>query len=292
MPFLELKKLKLKTVLQTYKKRIDQFISDEFSESETENKLKEASLHALEGAGKRFRPSITLIVAELLQSPSEVLYPALAIELFHTASLIADDLPCMDNDPIRRDKPSLHFAFGEDVALLTSYALIGEGYQCIFKNKEALKGKLVNLDERTFIALSMLAKSNSFQGAPSGQYLDLFPGDLTKEKLDLILYRKTVLFFETAFAFGWLFGGGDLSKLPIVKNASYNFGMAFQIYDDFCDLKQDREKEKKVSYPIYLGEEQGRVYLEEHLKNCKKSLQELGLYKSHFKELLEFLAVC
>ena len=90
MPFLELKKLKLKTVLQTYKKRIDQFISDEFSESETENKLKEASLHALEGAGKRFRPSITLIVAELLQSPSEVLYPALAIELFQTASLIAD----------------------------------------------------------------------------------------------------------------------------------------------------------------------------------------------------------
>ena len=292
MPFLELKKLKLKTVLQKYKLQIDEFILREFSENESQNKLKEAGLYALKGAGKRFRPSITLIVAELLELNPEVLYAALAVELFHTASLIADDLPAMDNDSVRRNKPSLHVAVGEDVALLTSYALIGEGYQCIFKNKEALKGKLPDLDKRTFIALSMLAKSNGLEGAPSGQYLDLSPGSLNKEKLDLILYRKTVLFFETAFAFGWLFGGGDLSKMPLIKKASYHFGMAFQIYDDFCDLKQDGEKDKKVSYPLHLGVEKSRLYLEEHLKACKESLQELGLYKQHFKELLEFLALC
>lgn len=291
MSSLKEKKLELKSLLAKYKLQIDDFIQKEFSINANENKLKEAALYALEGSGKRFRPCITLIVAELLGNDLEALYAALAIELFHTASLIADDLPSMDNDEIRRNRLSLHKVFGEDVTLLTSFALIGEGYQCIFKNKKVLKGKLCDLDQRAFMALSLLAQNNGFEGAPSGQYLDLHPFNLNQEKLDLILYRKTVLFFETAFALGWLFGGGDLSLFPTVNKASYHFGMAFQIYDDFCDFNQDNEKMKKVNYPITLGVDKSQKALAMHLKNCKENLEKLGLYQMQFKELLNFLSI-
>lgn len=291
MSFLELKKQELKNLLSKYKLQVDQIIKSEFSANESASNLEKACLYALDGAGKRFRPSITLIVAELLEKGLEVEYSALAIELFHTASLIADDLPSMDNDELRRDKPSLHKVFGEDVALLASYALIGEGYECVIKNKARLADKLEDLDRRFLIAVSLLSKNNSLQGAPSGQFLDLYPPKLNQESLELIFYRKTVLFFETAFALGWLFGGGDLSAMDTLNKASYHFGMAFQIYDDFCDLTQDSKKDKVVNYPLNLGKERGHEALKMHLKNCKTNLEKLGLYKEQFHELVQFLGL-
>lgn len=281
------RKNELKSLLAEHKNKIDDFIVCYFNSSG--NKLEEACQYALKGSGKRFRPCITLIVAELLGNNLEPLYAALAIELFHTASLIADDLPSMDDDPVRRDKPSLHKVFGENVALLTSYALIGEGYTCVLKNKEELRKKLKDIDQRGDIAVSMLARSNGCEGAPSGQYLDLFPPVITQESLDLMLYRKTVLFFETAFVLGWLFGGGELAKIEQLKKASYHFGMAFQIYDDFLDLGQDKEKNKAINYFLALGVEKSKHCLRAHIEQCKQCLIELQLYKKVFQELLSFL---
>lgn len=291
MLFHNLKKLELKKLLNHYKVSIESFIQKEFGNKKDPDNLDNACLYALEGDGKRFRSSIVLIIAELLNNQLDASYAALSIELFHTASLIADDLPCMDNDLMRRGKAALHQVHGQDVALLASYALIGEGYQCIFKNKEILKDKLADRDERAFIALEMLAQNNSLKGAPSGQFLDLYPGLINQEKLDLIFYRKTVLFFETAFIFGWLFGGGDLKSLDCVREASYHFGMAFQIYDDFCDLNQDKQKKQVINYPIALGDQIARECLSEHIENCREKLKQLNLYEKQFIELLDFISV-
>lgn len=291
MSFLEQKKQELKNLLSKYKIQVDQIIQNEFSNKKHSSNLEKACQYALEGAGKRFRPSVTLIVAELLEKGLNVEYSALAIELFHTASLIADDLPSMDNDELRRDRPSLHKVFGEDVALLASYALIGEGYECVIKNKARLEGKIKDLDRRFLIAISLLSKNNGLHGAPSGQFLDLYPPKLNQESLELIFYRKTVLFFETAFALGWLFGGGDLASMETLNKASYHFGMAFQIYDDFCDLAQDSKKERVVNYPLNLGQDKGQEALKMHLKNSKTNLEKLGLYKEQFHELIEFLGL-
>ena len=279
----------LKLLLKSYKNQIDDLIEKKYGVFCDETSLNKACYYALEGSAKRFRPCITLIVADLLKNDLSASYGALAVELFHTASLIADDLPSMDDDSERRDKPALHKVYGEGVALLSSYALIGEGYQCVLKNKEMLFGKLSDLDVRGDLAIGMLAQNNGLDGAPSGQFLDLYPPEINQKNLDLIFYRKTVLFFETAFVIGWLFGGGDLDQLDDVKKAANHFGMAFQIYDDFCDLDQDRLKGKEINYPLSLGIEKSKVYLKGHTNECSLLLKKLGLSGRHFLEMLNLI---
>src|SRR5579863_9558332 len=97
-------------------------------------KLRDACEYALTNGGKRFRPLIVLFVGEALGCGLNVYEAALSVEFFHTASLIADDLPCMDNDDERRDKPSLHKVYGETIALLASYALITAAFEKIHSN--------------------------------------------------------------------------------------------------------------------------------------------------------------
>lgn len=282
-------KNELKLLLKNYKNQIDDLIEKKYGSFCDETSLNKACYYALKGSAKRFRPCITLIVADLLKNELSASYGALAVELFHTASLIADDLPSMDDDAERREKPALHKVYGEGVALLSSYALIGEGYQCILKNKEMHLGALKDLDVRGDLAIGMLAQNNGLDGAPSGQFLDLYPPEINQKNLDLIFYRKTVLFFETAFVMGWLFGGGDLDQLDDVKKAAYHFGMAFQIYDDFCDLDQDRLKGKEINYPLSLGIEASKEYLKGHTNECGLLLKKLGLSGRHFQEMLNLI---
>src|SRR5690349_2210675 len=97
-------------------------------------KLKEAIHYALTQKGKRLRPILVLLVAKALDPSKNVMKAALATEYFHTASLLADDLPCMDNEEERRGTPSTHVLYGESVAILASYALIAAGYQSIVEN--------------------------------------------------------------------------------------------------------------------------------------------------------------
>lgn len=289
MSFLDFQKVKLKSLLKKYQERVNEIISKEFPNFGCKSELKEACLYALEGDGKRFRPSIVLIISKMLGDPFDIGLSALSIEVFHTASLIADDLPFMDDDSVRRCKPALHKAYSTGVALLASYALIGVGYESILKLKERLKGSLNDISERTFIALNLLAKNNGLDGAPCGQLWDLHPPSTSKGVLDEVLYKKTVIFFETAFLFGWLFSGGAINQKEVVQKAGFHFGMAFQIYDDFCDYEEDKAKGKVINYPLTLGILEGKKALETHLDLCESLLQELGLYQDEFQELLIFL---
>lgn len=289
MPSLNLKQQNLKLLLKQYQKQVDDIISEKFPCLFYQSKLQDPAQYVLDGGGKRFRPIITLIVAGLLNKGCDVSYAAMSIELFHTASLIVDDLPCMDNDDFRRERASLHKKYGEDVSLLTSYALIGAGYECLIKNKNELKQKLADIDQRALIAIESLAKCNGLNGAPHGQFLDIYPPEINQESLDHIFYQKTVIFFETAFLFGWLYGGGDLKLLSELKKAAYHFGMAFQIYDDFCDKKQDLSKDKKINYPLALGDDFSKTSLRLHILKCSEKLKLLNLHGKQFQELLKFM---
>ncbi len=117
-----------------HRDRIEQEIAKSIGSLGEKNKLRDACEYALTNGGKRFRPLIVILVAEALGNGLDVYESALSVEFFHTASLIADDLPCMDNDDERRDKPSLHKTYGETIALLASYALITAAFEKIYKN--------------------------------------------------------------------------------------------------------------------------------------------------------------
>ncbi len=258
------------SILARYKEPFEKAIVENMSVFGPKNHLRDAIEYSLAQGGKRFRPAIVYMVAEALGARKEdVNQAALAIEYFHTASLIADDLPCMDDDDERREMPSVHKAFGEAAAILATYALIAAGYDCI-----RLGAQKLNRSEICPLAIENASYNTGILGAAGGQYDDLFPPELTDSVVLDIIDKKTGTLFEISFVFGWLYAGGALSLLEDVKQAARSFGRAFQISDDFLDLEQDGEG---LNYPAVVGQEKAFSLLETELENYYKALKKLGL---------------
>lgn len=273
-------------MLLRYKERVDALIQGYIAECSASGRLQEACAYALLSSGKRFRPILVQMVAQALGRPNDADEAALAIELFHTSSLIADDLPCMDDDDERRNRPSLHRAFDEATALLASYALISAGYGCIGRNSVRLGdrgGKVCAL------ALENVAYNTGLEGAAGGQWLDLFPPDLSEATIRQVLQMKTVSLFEISFVLGWLFAGGDLGRVDEVKRAAYHFGMAFQIADDWDDVDQDALNERKVNLVAVVGRLAAKAAFQEALEGYRGDLTSLGIASDELLQLAVWL---
>lgn len=208
-----------------------------------ESRLREACRYAVMAGGKRLRPLIVLMIGKSL-SDLDLMPVALGVEFFHTASLIADDLPCMDDEEIRRGKKALHLAFGEDIAILASYTLIAAGYASLHENGEVWRAREPSrgpeIDRAIVYALETITRCAGLQGATHGQFLDLYPPDPSVKTILQAIEEKTITLFEISFVFGWLFGGGNWERLDEVRRAAYHFGMAFQIADDIQDVGQEK----------------------------------------------------
>lgn len=245
--------------------------------------LVDAIAYSLKNGGKRFRPALVLVIAKALKKEKDASDAALAVEFFHTASLIADDLPCMDDDDKRRSVPSLHKAFDEATALLASYALISAGYDRIRLNCQENPALLP-------YAIETACRTTGIFGATGGQYFDLYADALNEEVLKEVIDRKTGALFELSFVFGWLFGGGSLEKLPLVKKMSFHFGTAFQLADDFLDYQEDKE-EGRINAPLIMGEKVALKWLEEELASFHQCLKELDLHSEELSYLADQLTV-
>lgn len=238
------------------------------------NRLRDACEYALLSGGKRLRPTLVLMIADALGQGLNVFPVALGVEFFHTASLIADDLPCMDNDDVRRGRPSLHKEFGESVAILASYTLIAAGYGSIHQNRELLRQSpsfQTRADQVALLCLESATRCAGIQGATNGQFLDLYPPDAKLETTRKIIAQKTGTLFEIAFVFGWLFGGGDVASLDQVRKTAHHLGMAFQVRDDLQD------KEKTVF---------SKELFEEEMALFEADLKGLKLYTGPFRKLI------
>lgn len=267
----------ISNLLPPYQKRVEQAIQSHIELIGPPSKVRDACLYALETGGKRFRPALVMMVAEGLGADVNLDYASFAVECFHTASLIADDLPCMDNDPCRRDCPSTHIKFGEETALLATYALIAAGYDALARQSESTP-------HLTSLAISCASQTTGLYGATGGQYFDLHPTNDSREELERVILLKTVSLFELSFVLGWIFGGGDISKLPGVRKLAYDFGMAFQIADDLDDWDQD-----EINLAKLLGREKTATVLQEHLTSFFQNSALLGLNAASFKALAETL---
>ena len=276
-----------------HKDRIEQEIAKSILSLGEKTKLRDACEYALTTGGKRFRPLIVILIAEALGNGLNVYESALAVEFFHTASLIADDLPCMDNDDERREKPSLHKVYGESIALLSSYALITAAFQKIHSNslvmQEAPSPFCHFSDRACALALESATHCAGILGATGGQFLDLFPPNQNLETVKQVIYKKTVTLFEVSFVLGWVFGGGDISKLEKLKKAAYHFGLAFQIADDLGDLFQDEKKQREISIARLIGKERGFLLFEEEMRYFRKELQELNIFNPSFEKMCGIL---
>lgn len=250
--------------------------------------LRDACEYALKSGGKRIRPLIVLMIAEALKKGCDATLSAIGVECFHTASLIADDLPSMDNDATRRGKPSLHTVFGESTALLSSYTLIASGYGCIYQNAEAMRknpGFAATADARAILSLEGATRAAGLQGATQGQFLDLFPPNRSMNTVLDVIDKKTTTLFEISFLFGWLFGGGDMEAVAMLRKCAGHLGRAFQIADDLEDGEQDASHKESLNIRHVAGAEEALSLFTRESALLKEELMHLGLWTRPFQKL-------
>lgn len=244
--------------------------------------------YALFGKAKRLRPAFVRVIADALGQRGCADEASLAVEFFHTASLIADDLPCMDNDTIRRGRDAVHVVYGEATALLATYALIAAGYEQIALGGARL-GKSGNA--LALLALENVAHNTGIRGATGGQWLDLFATQPDPQVLKEIIYKKTVCLFEIAFILGWIFGGGPPETLPDIKQCAAHFGYAFQILDDLHDAQQDQTHVSGVNYALMLGEKRARAECLLEIEAFAQTLQRLKVPLIPLQQIAQELTV-
>lgn len=266
--------------IEDYRARIESELRNFIEQMGEKNGLRNACEYALLNGGKRLRPILVLMIGDALGRGFDVMPAALSVEFFHTASLIADDLPCMDNDDMRRNRPSLHKAAGESVAILASYALIAEGYGGIYRN--SLKNRAADVA----LCLEAATRCAGINGATNGQFLDLYPPDAKLETVKKIIFQKTGTLFEISFVFGWIFGGGKREDLPKVRKCAYHLGMAFQMADDVLDAGQP----SPINMVAACGLDETIRLLEEELNAFTACLKELNLWTGDFQEVASWLS--
>lgn len=272
-----------------YHPKLEQAIVKSIAGLGEKTKLRDACEYALTSGGKRIRPLIVLFVAEALGNGLDVYDSALAIEYMHTASLIADDLPSMDNDDERRGKPSVHKVFGEATAILAILSLKAAAFEKVYLNTQAMKkyNEAFSLiaDQACSMAVGFISKGSGILGASGGQFLDIFDNKRNLETTKEVIYKKTVTVFEIAFLLGWVFGGGDLSQLDEVKEMAYHFGMAFQIADDLGDVVQDEKVQRDANIVRVVGKEASLFLFEEEMRLYEEKLVSLNLNTPSFQKM-------
>lgn len=273
----------LLSTLARYKERFDQQLQEELEQLAPPSLLRDSCAYALTNGGKRIRPAVVLAVSDALGYGLSALPAALCVEFHHTASLIADDLPCMDDDDERRGKPSCHKVFGEATALLASFGLIAAGYEQLSKNGKLLATApppfCLYADEACRLAVENVSQTTGLQGIIGGQFSDLYPPSLTREVLHETLARKTAALFESSCLLGWLFGGGSLEEelLKKVRQMGIHLGMIFQIVDDLLDAEKDRAAERAINAALLLGQEGAIEWLKKEKSSFDQLQQELKL---------------
>ena len=245
-----------------YREMIDTALAEYFSACDTlpQARLAEAMRYSLLAGGKRIRPMLVLEFCRIAGGDVAAALPvACAIEMLHTYSLIHDDLPCMDNDDLRRGRPTNHMVFGECTAVLAGDALQAEAFGTILRS--ALPA------ERKAACAEILAGAVGLDGMCGGQYLDMsWEGrQLTEQELTEINSRKTGALLVAACQMGVAAAGGSRLMLDTAGHFGAALGMAFQIRDDMLDVLSTAEElgkpigsdsqENKNTYMVLMGEE-------------------------------------
>ncbi|MBQ8572423.1 MAG: polyprenyl synthetase family protein [Ruminococcus sp.] len=197
--------------------------------------LTDSMIYSVSAGGKRIRPMLSMAFASLCgKSPEVALYPACGVELIHTYSLIHDDLPCMDNDDMRRGKPSNHVVFGEDTALLAGDAMQSLAFEAILSDESV--GKIGY--EAAAKCARALAKLCGKDGMVGGQVIDLAlekcEGD--SETVSLMHSLKTAALIKAACVMGCIAAGADDEQISAAAEYAECIGLQFQIVDDILDV--------------------------------------------------------
>ena len=222
------------TLYEEYRSYIQSFLTDWYARfhGEPQEKLIEAMEYSLLAGGKRLRPILAFEFCRLCGGDWKAAAPfAAAVEMIHTYSLIHDDLPCMDNDDLRRGRPTNHKVYGEAMAVLAGDALLTDAF--------AVASTAVLPDPRDIgFAISVLSECAGSLGMVGGQVLDIQAEQrlCTEEEILNIQSRKTGALINAACVLGVIAGGGSEEQLSAASTFAAGLGLAFQIRDDMLDV--------------------------------------------------------
>jgi len=302
----------LKKYMIERKETFEKFMEDYFEKHlSCTSTLKESMIYSLRAGGKRLRPVLVLAASEACKGKLDAALPcALALEMIHTFSLIHDDLPAMDNDDLRRGKPTNHKVFGEAVAILAGDALLSEAFSCLallyhsgpvnagdclaslamthnccHRDEPAgRRGDLPNVAE----IIRDIADATGARGMTGGQVLDL-DGEGKKvplAELEEIHRLKTGALIRVSLTSGAKSAGASKEQVEALRFYGEKIGLAFQIADDILDVtatteelgkpaKSDIENEKST-YPALLGLEKSRELADSAIKDALAALAHFG----------------
>lgn len=230
--------IKDEITIEKLKKEVENWISEHFKDKGSYNKrVYEAIIYSLDAGGKRIRPLLFLLTYMLKNNNYKSVLPvAAAIEMIHTYSLIHDDLPCMDNDDLRRGKPTNHKVFGEAIAVLAGDGLLNEAMNIMFRY-------CMDNDKNAIRACSLISESAGIEGMVGGQTVDIL-SENTKIPIDQLYYmhsKKTGALIKASIVAGAILGGSTEDDVKKLDYYGQKLGLAFQIKDDILDIVGDTE---------------------------------------------------
>jgi geranylgeranyl diphosphate synthase, type II len=246
-----------------------------------DGRLMEAMRYSLMAGGKRLRPILALAACEAVGGHADAaLGYACALEMIHTYSLVHDDLPCMDDDDLRRGRPTNHKVFGEAIALLAGDGLLTDAFALI-----ARSARTAGITAEVIIeTIAELAEACGSAGMVGGQVLDLLAEGqpLTQPELEHLHSKKTGALFIASVCGGGRLGGAPPAQLQSLRNYAAALGLAFQVTDDLLDVEQTTEhlgkrshkdhERGKATYPSILGLERSRAFAHELADHARAAL--------------------
>ena len=257
----------------------------------------EAMNYSVRAGGKRLRPMLMEETYHLFGGTEKAVEPFMAaMEMIHTSSLIHDDLPCMDNDELRRGLPTTWKKFGYDMAVLAGDALM------IYAFETASRAfSLTRYPDRAARAIQVLAEKTGIYGMIGGQVVDvqLTGKPVPQEKLDFIYRLKTGALLEASMMIGAILGGASADEVKCVEEIASAVGLAFQIQDDILDVTSTSEalgkpvlsdeKNQKTTYVTLVGLEQAKKNVEEISARAVSLLKELPGNNAFLENLIAML---
>jgi geranylgeranyl diphosphate synthase, type II len=266
------------------------------SETQPPVSIHKAMRHSVFAGGKRLRPVLCMEAGRMIASslPAGIEELGAALEMLHTYSLIHDDLPALDNDDLRRGRPTCHKAFGEAIAILAGDALQTQAY-------EVLAQLRCPPEARVRIIAEIAHGTGTVEGMIGGQVVDL-EAERTKPTAGMLEYihrSKTAALITASLVSGGLYAGADQAEVEQLRAFGRSVGLAFQIVDDILDVTQTSEQlgktagkdtaAQKATYPALFGLEESERKADSLVKTAFQQLDSFGERAATLRELARYL---
>ncbi len=287
---------RLQEFLRTASARVERTLATACNEQHPATTLFSAMEYAALGPGKRLRPALVYACAEAIRGEdiaSRCDEAAAALECIHAYSLVHDDLPAMDDDDLRRGRPTCHIQYDEATAILAGDALQTQAF-------ELLAGAALDSDLKVTL-IAELARASGARGMVGGQAIDMAAVDraLTLAQLEQMHRYKTGALISASARIGALIGGASAPQLTAITRYAESIGLAFQVQDDILDVTADTETlgkaqgadaaRNKPTYVSLLGLDGARAKADELYREATQALAELGGHTEVLQQLADYI---